>query len=156
MIHNTADVVAQLLVVAGKAVLLDKDVTTWKWKIHTSIVPDVPNDVLTVYNTQGVKVGRINNTKRTIHSPAIQIMSRSSNDKRGFYVLELIRLYFDTVTNTEVEVPAKIVDSVNIPTATYKIFSINQRSSIISAGQDDKKRFLNTLNCVLRINQTVP
>lgn len=147
MNHSPSEIIAHLLVNAGKAVWSDNLVTATKWKVHILVVPDeIPIKLLTVYDTMGFKAGRIHETGKTVVHPGWQIMVRSLYSSTGYWMTQQIFDFTDTVRNSAVQVLSKSVDGILIPTTNYKVVSLHKSSPIMNAGQDEKRRFLFTLN----------
>jgi hypothetical protein len=131
---------------AGKAVWDQNLATALKWKIHVLIVPDdLPHRIVTVYDTMGFKDGRLETGVTVVH-PGWQIMVRSSHPQTGFRMASLLFDHSDVVKNVQVNLAAKTVEDMVIPATNYKVTGLFKSSPIMNAGQDEKRRFLFTLN----------
>ena len=152
MNHSPSEIIANLLVNANKAVFDQLAATGLKWPVFTSVVPDTPDKLLTVYDTTGIKDGRLE-TGETIVHPGWQIMSRSLFPQSSYRMADLLFQWSDTVVNTNVTIQAKTVDSMVIPITTYQVVGLFKTGPILTAGQDEKRRFLFTLNGTTTIKQ---
>lgn len=157
LIHSPAEILATLLVANDKAVWTNTLTTPSKWQVFVAIVPpDEPNKMLCVYNTQGVKQNRDMGSKKTQVLAGYQVMTRSMTDGAGSWMAMQLSQYLDTVIRATVNIGAKNVEGILLPTTEYTIHCVIQTSPIMSAGQDEKRRFLNTINGLLKITQESP
>jgi hypothetical protein len=154
MNHSPSEIIATLLVNAGKAVWDQLQATSLKWKVHVLIVPDdPPHNIVTIYDTLGLKDGRLFDTGETVVHPGWQIMVRSSHPKTGFRMADILFKHTDTVQSVQVNIPGQTVDGMLIPATNYKVVGLYKTSPIFNAGQDEKRRFLFTLNGTTTIQQ---
>lgn len=153
MYHSPSQILATLLVQAGKAVFDQNLATPLKWTVFTVVVPDAPNRLITIYDTMGIKDGRIMDTGETIVHPGWQIMTRSASPQTGFRIARMLFDYTDIVVNASVPIAAQTIEDMLIPAATYRVVGLFKSSPIMSAGQDEKRRFLFTLNGTTTITQ---
>jgi hypothetical protein len=151
--HSAAEIIATLLVNAGKAVFDQNLATASKWKVFVHVVPDDPPKLITTYDTMGIKDGRLMETGVTVIHPGWQIMVRGLYPATTYRVAQIIWDFTDTVSGLVLTIPARTVDDMLIPQTTYKVCGLFKTSPIMNAGQDEKRRFLFTLNGTTTIEQ---
>lgn len=152
MNHAPSEIIANLLVNANKAVFDPLQATGLKWPVFMAIVPDSPDKLITVYDTMGIKDGRLE-TGETIVHPGWQIMTRSLFPQSSYRMADMLFQWSDVVVNANVTMQAKTVDSMVIPLTVYQVIGLFKTGPILTAGQDEKRRFLFTLNGTTTIKQ---
>lgn len=153
MNHSPSEIIAKMLVDDGYAVFDQNLATGSKWKVHVLIVPDDPPRVITVYDTTGIKDGRIMAGITIIH-PGWQIMIRALSADIGWWMAKRIFDYSDTILRKSVQIDARTVETVLLPASTYRVQGLYKTGSVQTAGQDEKRRFLFTVNGTTTIAQT--
>jgi hypothetical protein len=114
-----------------------------QWPIWLGQMPTEPDNTLTVYDTMGVKDGRLMPTGTTLIHPGIQVRCRNSDYNLGWNKLEEIRVAFDNVKG----------DTVTLRSRTYKLQNISMPTGVIPLGQElGKVRQLFTLNALVTIS----
>ena len=157
--HSPAHIIATALVNGLRASWDDLHASVDKWKMHYAFVPDVPDTLLVVYDTQGRTAGRIQETGDMVEFPGIQIMSRSLSHPVGYNMLQSlwelnVGFCLKGVHRLPIAMPLTRIGDYTIPAQSYLIHSVNKASPIMAAGQDEKRRSLLTLNFITSITPT--
>lgn len=158
LIHSPEEIIGSLLVDQGKAVFDVREIEypVWKWKLLINIMPDDPYKVLAIYGTQGIADGRSQESGEQFEHYGFSLMARAEDPPMCHNMLRILKDYFETVLRAEVVIPQQEIDGGTfIAAGTYRIHQITRTSPILSAGQDDKRRFMFSLNCMTSITQIV-
>lgn len=148
MIHAPAEIIVQLLV--NKA-LATKPSSLQPWPVFYGVMPTDPDNVLTVYDTLGIKDGRLQESGEVVIHPGIQIRIRNNTYNLGWRKGYDITNAFDTVRNENV------VLGTGVNQRTYKIHAIKRPSGVLPLGQElGKTRLLFTVNCTITISDVTP
>ena len=115
------------------------------WPIFVSHLPETPDNAICVYDTAGVKDGRLMSGE-TIKHPGFQVRVRATGYANGFAQIEQIAIYLDTLHQEAV-----VVDG-----DSYRIVAVTQTSGPVSIGQepDGKRREGLTLNGTITVQST--
>src|SRR5688500_1386959 len=115
MNHSPAEVIVQLMINKnlGTSFAANK-----AWPIWFGIMPTEPDNTLAVYDTMGVKNGRIMETGRPVIRPGIQVRIRNNLYKPGGKKGDDIATAFDSVRNEDVTLGA------GAAARTYRIHNI--------------------------------
>jgi hypothetical protein len=89
--------------------------TSADWPIYTANKPDFPDNILTIFDTAGVKLGRYMKGGKTVGNPGFQIQIRSTSYPIGWQKANKI------FTSLSEDVA---LDSVTIGSNTYTVNSI--------------------------------
>lgn len=144
--HSPARIVANLLADLGVGTLASSG--TGDWRITYSMVIDVPDDVITIYDTTGIKQGRAHTSGEVFMHYGIQIAIRSADYDTGYVKAKSIATILDETVKYA---------GVTIDSSVYSIPAISRRGSIISLGQQDSvsERNVFTINALVALRQTV-
>jgi hypothetical protein len=133
-----------------------KPVASNPWPIGADTESDVTDDLVTIYDTQGVNEGRTTpNCQRQEH-PGVQVRVRSTTPLAGFKKAQQIGVALDQVGYPEGSAwtPQR---TVTIPgsTATYRVFAVTRNTNIINAGKNvpNTKHSIFTINAILVLKQ---
>jgi len=145
MINNPpADVMAEYLVAQG----LFTDPSKGKaWPIYLTHEPDAPttkDDVGTIYDTIGVKDGRVMSGENIFHF-GIQVRVRAQQYLDGWQKARDVVADLETVKNVEVLVEESV----------YTLVNISQTSQVLFIGLDEstKRRNLFTVNFLATLKE---
>jgi len=97
------------------------------WALFVSSLPDKPTKAGVVYDTDGLKDGRIATSGESIIHHGVQLRVRSNDYVEGFAKIEDAVNLISTIKNISVVIGSK----------TYIINSVSQTSSIISLGVEE-------------------
>ena len=137
MLNSPAEILRASLIVGSLGVLISTS-PTGAWPIFVSHMPDTPDNVMCVYDTAGIKDGRLMRTGRTIKHHGWQVRVRAIEYDDGFVKIVMVADWLDTVLR----------ETIVISGITYVIQSITQTSGPFAIGQEPeaKRREAFTLN----------
>lgn len=147
LLHSPADVLRQLLVDMSLAVDYVDDRTSWA--AFASGEPDLPDDSITIYDTEGREHGRDMPTGERATHDGFQIRVRSRNHKVGYIRARLIAIALDEeVENVQVDVDDN----------SYLVKAVTRTGGILPIGKDipGSKRNLFTINGVISLRSITP
>ena len=118
------------------------------WPLYISSVPDadtVENDLGGIYDSEGLKDGRIMSSGETIFHYGFQVRVRSEDYQDGWDKLHEVNELLVAVTN----------EVVTVASVDYLVESISQISSIMSLGVEEgtKRRYNFTVNFLATIKE---
>lgn len=146
--HSPADIIRYLLIHAGGGVLPP---STNAWPIYAWQEPDLPDNVVTLYDTSGKMDGRIHDGEHQQHE-GVQIRVRAAVASDGNTKIRgLVEILDKQILNT-------IVVCNNVSgsgTSTYKVISVTRPGTIMSIGKDTPttKRAIFTCNLLVTVEQ---
>jgi hypothetical protein len=120
------------------------------WPLYTNSMPDgqgVPEELATAYDTEGVVVDRFLASGQVVEAFGIQLKTRAFDPRAGRAVLSQASDFLSAVKRQPVTVTTTI-DGVTQSNA-YTVDTVKQTSSVIPAGQDEKRRAFHTVNFLL-------
>lgn len=137
MLNSPAEILRASLIAGALGVLISTS-PTGAWPIFVGHMPDTPDNVMCVYDTAGIKDGRLMRTGKTIKHFGWQVRVRATEYDDGFVKIAMVADYLDTVLR----------ETVVISSVTYVIQSVTQTSGPFSIGQESeaKRRENFTLN----------
>lgn len=143
--HSPADIIRYLLVGLGGGVLPSAG---GDWPIYVSQEPTTPDNVITLYNTAGIKDGRLMPTGEVQEHPGVQIRVRATDDNTGWTKAEALAILLDETV---------LINQVNISTSVYIVYSVSRSPGPLVLGKEvaDSKRDLFTINITTSIRQTI-
>ena len=154
--HSPADVVGRLLVQLG--VGSDPDIPGLTWPIFDGIEPDVPDNLITVYDTKGFQFGR-NELGIVSEAPTITFRVRSTIPGNGFRKTSEIQ---KTISEFPPFTQVFVTDPV-LGVRTYEVHTIKPSTTIINLGKNapsilgatasTSKRNIYVLNAVVVLRQ---
>ena len=115
--HSPADILRQALVDAGVGTM---PTAAGAWPIFAAHLPDGTTNAICVYDTGGLKDGRLM-TGATITHPGWQVRVRAARQPDAWAKMEAIREALDAIGQT----------SVAIDAATYKLAAVSQTGDIL-------------------------
>jgi hypothetical protein len=135
--NSAAEIIRSAIVAEGLGVLISVS-PSGEWPVFAAHLPDSLDNAICVYDTPGVREGRIQETGKSVGKPGWQVRVRSVDYADGIAKIGAIADYFDTVLRLPVEVGA----------FDYVIQAITQTGTILPLGQnnDEKRRYHFTLN----------
>lgn len=140
MTHSPADIIRTLLITLGLGV--DPD-SAGQWPIFSDREPTAPDEVITVYNTQGRSDGRV--MEGEVQGPrGIQVRLRSKTPQSGWEKADAIR----TALAESIYRNIVVVGAVR-----YLVQSVAKIGDVIALGKDstNSQRNLFTINAVTTI-----
>ncbi len=125
------------------------------WEIVVDQEPDVPDNVITIEDTQGRDDGRtMNEGERQIHHGII-VRVRSITKPKGQKLASYLATYLD---QNILDANASLLDpDDNTVTCYYNVQSISRTTDVISLGKEmpTSRRSLFTINAVMAIRQVL-
>jgi len=97
------------------------------WPIYVDHLPAKPDMAICVYNTPGIKEGRMMRTGESIRKPGWQIRVRAHDYTQVWSKVNQIQKYLDTIHRT----------SVNIEGDLFIIQSVTQIGDALNLGQEN-------------------
>lgn len=146
--HSPADVVAQVLMDLGLANGMGPDgKPEGAWPVTVDTELNLPDDAVTVTNTEGVLNGRIQITGERPEHFGFQIKVRSSRPTTGWNKVNALAVALDQ----EMSYVTVMVDS-----STYMVGAVTRMGGVLAVGRElaSTKRFIYTINAIVVINQT--
>jgi hypothetical protein len=144
--HSPAQVLRAALIIRGQGELISVDPNT-PWPIFVGHLPDEPDNAVCVYDTAGVRDGRIHVTGETIGHPGWQIRVRGGGYDVGYDKMKNVVDSLDTLRQISV-----VIDS-----DTYIIAATTRTSGPLSLGQepDGSRRAGFTVNGTITFTEQV-
>lgn len=139
--HSPADVIRQLLIDHG----FGSDDDTGSWPIKTASEPTNPDDVITLYDTEGINQARtMADGARIIHH-GFQVRVRGTDYDSGYEKANEIALGLD----------AAYKNTVHVGSNTYYVHAIKRRGDVLSLGTETEAsaRVLFTINATATMKQ---
>jgi hypothetical protein len=117
------------------------------WPVYATQEPNQPDDCITVYDTQGLLQGRIQQTGEQVIKPGVQIRVRSTSKATARKKVEDIR---DALNESVYKVTVVLSTS-----RRYLVHALSQRSDILALGKsrDNSDRYLFTVNYTVTLEQ---
>lgn len=142
LVHSPADIIRRLLIQAGYG----SDPPNLSWPIYAASEPDLPDSVITVFDTAGVDHGRMSVTGDRAEHHGFQIRVRARDHLTGYAKARAISVAMDEVFYQEV---------VIIAGTTYLVHSLNRTTDVLSIGKQvpNSRRNLFTLNGLTSIKR---
>jgi hypothetical protein len=146
LLHSPAEIIQQALVGSGLAVQPPSTGLTGLWPAWVSVMPDVPDNVLVVYDTAGKDMGRTSPDQRRSEYHGVSIHVRSMTLSLGWQKARSICDFFDTLYS----LPIVFMD------ASYLIRNVIRTTGALSLGFDapQSKRRLFTVNALVWLQDT--
>lgn len=140
--HSPADIVRKLLIVLE---LGSEQASGEPWPVFAAGEPDKPDSAITVYDTTGVKQGRIMQGE-TQERHGVQVRIRAANHTGGYGKARAIAVALDEDVYQE---------TVTIGNARYLVHSISRTSDVLALGKEspNSKRSLFTVNGTVMVRQ---
>lgn len=140
--HQPADVVRWLLI--GLGVGTDPDDED-DWPIYAVNEPDLPDDSITAYSTEGQSDGRLHRGGETQEHYGVQLMVRGADDRKAWVVVNAV------IQAMEENASNSIVD---VGESQYVVHAATRRSGPIPLGREPaSNRFLFSLNYIVSLGQ---
>lgn len=148
MILNTPAQILQAYLTRGSGALFTVYDAGLPWPLYVGSMPDgegVLDDIGAIYDTPGVKLGRLLASGQNLQSYGLQIKTRSLKYNDGVNKLTATAKLLETVSREVVVVGSG--SGAN----SYKIDTISQTSPVHSTGQDERRRSYTVLNVLLML-----
>lgn len=142
--HSPTDVLIAALVVMGVGVY-PNSATVPIWPIYADHLPELPDNALCLYDTTGVREGRIMRTGESIRHPGWQIRVRALDAPTAWSKVRAIEKVLDAIRQLEI-----VLDGER-----YKIAAVTQTGTPLPLGQetDAKRRDHITINGTITIKE---
>ena len=141
--HSPADIIRYLLIELGQGTLPTDNGT---WPVFVSSEPNLPDQVITVYDTAGHYDGRSMRSGEMYTFHGMQLRIRGINHQDAFQKANDVAVAMDEQVN---RMPITIDSSI------YKIFGISRVSGPLNLGNEENtNRILFTINAVAALRQT--
>lgn len=143
-IHSPAQILTELLITLG--LFDDPDDSSFTFPVFTTVMPDdafLPGSVATVYNTPGLKDGRLMSGVIIFHH-GVQLAVRIADPEAGWLKCNLVEQAMQAVTEST---------TVTIGATTYTLNNVSQQGPILALGLEGGtvRRHLFTLNFLMTI-----
>ena len=144
MTHSPAKIVAEYLQEGSNALFTGPDGPDWP--LFISSLPDegCPTNAGAVYDTTGVKKGRMMGDGKNLFTYGVQVKVRASEYDVGW---EQASAVADLLERWH-------ADEITIDGSIYLVDSFLQTSSVLSLGKDEQRRVLFAVNGLLMVDQT--
>lgn len=147
--HSPADIIAQVLIdlsMASEMGINGKPEGAWPVSVDTELT--LPDDIITVTNTEGVLNGRIQITGERPEHFGFQLKIRSSISTTGWEKARTLAVALDQQMS---------YTTITIGSSTYDVGAVTRMGGILAVGRElaSTKRFLYTINGIVVINQIV-
>lgn len=149
LLHSPANVIAQALIDIGLASEVSSvGAIGGDWPVTVDTELNLPDDSITVTNTQGELNGRIQITGEQPEHFGFQIKVRASLPTTGWQKANGLAVALDQSLSHQ---------SVTIDSSIYAVGAVTRKGGVLAIGRElaSTKRFLYTINAVVVINQTV-
>ena len=142
--HSPADVIRYLLIDLSLGTLPS---ASGDWPIIANRELDSPDNLITVFDTAGLRNGRVADGEVQEHE-GFQIRVRAGTQTVGQAKINAIKQAIDN---------SVLNKSVVIGASTYIVYAISRRSGPFYLGQDveTSKRIVFTINAVVALRQTI-
>ncbi len=137
--HSPADILGQLLIDNGQA----SDPTgTGAWPLSIGLEADIPDNVLTVYDTVGQNDGREMVTGELLSHEGIQLRVRAADKRTGYAKANALRAFLSETVKR---------NTVNLDGVSYTVNCAVKIGQVLPIGDDvpNTRRKLFTLNFLL-------
>lgn len=144
LLHSPADIVRGVLIDLGAASSPDISPRT-AWPAFSGKEPDSPDEVITLYDTQGFSDGRFMIDGELFSHPGIQLRVRSKDTPRGYSKASQLRSALAGILNAELTIGAN----------SYVLHCVAKISDVIALGDESpqSKRQLFTVNAVASVRR---
>ena len=144
LVHSPADIMRRLLIAKSQGTDPDDGLA---WPIYATSEPDLPDNCLTVFNTQGRDGGRVKQTGERQEHYGFQVRVRSLRADAGFLKARAVAIALDQDVYD---------DALTLDLTGYLVHSLTRTSEVMDIGKDvpGSKRSVYTINAVATINQT--
>ncbi|MBU1067253.1 minor capsid protein [Patescibacteria group bacterium] len=135
--NTPAEILRASLVAGGVGVLRSKN-STGAWPIFVGHIPSEPDDAVCVYDTAGIREGRMQGTGESVGKPGFQVMVRGADHTTAYARMKLVASHLDSLLRERVAIDGD----------SYTIQAVKQTGTILALGQepDGQRRNLFTLN----------
>ena len=151
LLHSQADIIGQALTDLSLGSVPSYDDGTYNggtWPVFTTNEPDLPDNCITVYDTQGRDYGRAMADGHRFEHPGIQVRVRAQTHAVGFLKARQLAEQMDLgFLQLQVVMPDDTL---------YTIDELSRTSDVIPLGVDNPqtKRHLFTINAVVTVEST--
>lgn len=142
MTHSPADIISRIIIAGG----LGSDPPGTSWPVNVGKEADTPDEVMTIYNTEGMDHGRSGVDSRRVQHFGIQVRVRSRYQANGYSKSGQVADFLDEdVYQT----------GVTIDSSSYLVHSFNRTSQVLSFDKETptSKRSIHTFNGLVAIRQ---
>jgi len=138
--HTPAELLRASLVSAGLGVMRTRNPNN-DWPVYVSHLPDAPANAICVYDTAGVKDGRVMGTGETFQHPGFQIRVRATDYATAHTKIRAVVTHLDTIRQ----------QTLAVDEDSYKLVAVTQMGNPIPLGREDDgaQRESFTLNGIL-------
>jgi len=140
--HSSADVVQQVLVALGLGVAPP----AVPWPVFVDSDPDAPDSMISVWDTTGIKHGRVQVTGETQEHHGVMIRVRSDTHANGYAKARAIAVGIDEDVYQE---------TVHLGASTYLLHAITRVGDVNVLGKEvpTARRSLFTINALVFVQQ---
>ena len=147
LLHSPAKVIQQMLIQMWQCGN-PEGTPIPQWPAYAGNEPDKPDDVVTVYNTQGTDDGRLMESGELMEHPGVTIRVRTGDEATGEMKALDMAWNLDQVKRREVVV---VEGSVS---ATYLMQNVRRTGGIVPYPLVSSRRRAWNINCLLTLTRT--
>lgn len=137
--HSPAQIIRQVLIDLGLGS------ASGAWPVYYSEEPDRPDNVITVYDTQGRDFGSYQVTGERVEHHGISVRIRAATYAIGWKKARAIAVALDESIH---------VHSLVLEDAAYCVHATNRTSAVVSLGEEEAtSRRLFTVNAVVNLKE---
>ncbi len=133
-----------------QAILVDSGIITNPpdniWPAYVGFEPDLPDNCVTLFGTDGVDGGRENSGGERQEHHGIQIRIRSSTEEVGFVKARILAVYLDE------EILRK---NITVDSSNYLVHSIKRTTDVTLIGRDkpEGSRSVHVINLIMMVRK---
>ena len=148
--HSPADVLRRVLIALGFGTAPEDD-PLGSWPIYAAYEPDLPDNVITLYDTAGVHQGRDMITGEVFERHGVQLRIRSTTHPLGYQKTRALAVALDESIYQE----SVTLDDPGVGTATSYLVHAVSRRGILALGKDvpGGKRSVFTVNALVSVRE---
>jgi hypothetical protein len=146
--HDVGRIIQQMIIDLGG--LVTDPSANGSWPCYVGLMPDSPDNCVSVRDTEGRLQGREHVTGYLFEKHGIQIRIRSDGPVDGYVKAAAIFNALNPVTNREVTV----MDEVGTASTSYRVQSVQHTSPVLRLGPEQgTRRYLWTVNDIVSVRQ---
>lgn len=144
LLHSPADVLAELLIDLGQGT---NSALSQAWPVYVANEPDLPDNVITIYDTVGKDNGRIMSDGHLVTQHGVQIRIRALNHPEGYEKASVLRVFLSGIYDR----------TVSIGSNSYTVHALSGIGQVLSIGKEypTSRRNVYTLNGLIEIRRNV-
>lgn len=144
LIHSPAEILTELLIALNEGTDPSLSQT---WPVYVSNEPDLPDSVITIFDTVGKDNGRIMSDGYLVTQHGVQIRIRASDHPDGYEKASTLRSFLSGIYQR----------SVSIDSNSYTVHALSGIGQVLTIGKEypTSRRNVYTLNGLIEIRRNV-